>query len=256
MKKTVQCATWISRRFVPQIIFNLPGINLICARSGRLNKLKLMKNDNKTRSPKLIQAGIMNQLFKLTANRFALALAVAAGLAASTVSSQAQGAVATISGVAAGGGVFDYTITLYNTGTTSLDSFWYAWTQSGNNLSAAITTPGSSLGWTDAALEGNTSISWEGNSGDALAVGQSATFTFDSTETPSAITTSPSGESVVYVNGTGPNTFGQNSPGSASPVFSPTLVPAPEPSTMGLVAAGALVLAVVRKLCRPQITAS
>src|ERR1017187_3552810 len=164
----------------------------------------------------------MNYLPKLIPIRFALALA--AGLAVSTVSSQAQSATATISGVAGGGGVFDYTITLQNTGTTSLDSFWYAWTLSGNNLSAAISNPGSSLGWIDTALEGNTSISWEGNSGNTLAAGQSATFTFDSTETPSAITTLPSGESVAYVSGTGPNTFAQNDPGVASPVFSPTLV--------------------------------
>jgi len=203
----------------------------------------------------LIKANIVNQLPKLTANRFALALAVATGLAASTVSSQAQGAMATISDVAAGGGIFDYTITLQNTGTTSLDSFWYAWTLNGNNLSTAIATPGSSLGWIDTALEGNTSISWEGNSGDALAVGQSATFTFDSTETPLAITTSPSGKSVAYVNGTGPNTFEQNDPGVASPVFSPTLVAAPEPSSLGLVAAGSLVIAVSRKLRRARITA-
>jgi hypothetical protein len=215
-----------------------------------------MQNDNKKTNTEFIKANIVNQLSKLTANRFAPALAVAAGLAASTVSSQAQGAMATISDMAAGDGVFDYTITLKNTGTTSLDSFWYAWTLNGNNLSTAITTSGSSLGWIDTALEGNTSISWEGNSGAALAVGQSATFTFDSTETPSAITTSPSGESVVYVSATGPNTFGQNSPGSASPVFSPTLVPAPEPSSMGLAAAGALVLAVARKLRSAQITAS
>ena len=178
----------------------------------------------------------MNKLPKLIPVR--LALAVAAGLAVSTVSSHAQNATATISGVAAGGGVFDYTITLQNTGTTSLDSFWYAWTLSGNNLSTGITTPGSSLGWVDTALEGNTSISWEGNSGNTLAVGQSATFTFASTETPSAITTLPSGESVAYVSGTGPDTFGQNSPGSASPVFSPTLVAAPEPSSLGLLLTG------------------
>ncbi|MGD1089141.1 MAG: hypothetical protein ABR955_10515 [Verrucomicrobiota bacterium] len=183
----------------------------------------------------------MNNLPKLNSIRFALA--AAAGLAASTVSSHAQNATATISGVAAGGGVFDYTITLLNTGTTSLDSFWYAWTLSGNNLSTAITSPGSSLGWVDTAIEGNTSISWEGNSGNELAMGQSATFTFDSTETPSAITTSPSGESVAYVSGTGPDTFEQNDPGVASPVFSPTLVAAPEPSLPGLLIAGLFVMA-------------
>jgi hypothetical protein len=214
-----------------------------------------MKNDNKNANSKLIKANIVNQLSKLTANRFAVALAVAAGLAASAESSYAQGAMATISGVAAGGGIFDYTITLQNTGNISLDSFWYAWTVAGNNLSTAITTPGSSLGWTDTAIEGNTSISWEGNSGNALAVGQSATFTFDSTETPLAITTSPSGKSVAYVNGTGPSTFEQNDPGVASPVFSPTLVAAPEPSSLGLVAAGSLVIAVARKLRKARITA-
>ncbi len=165
---------------------------------------------------------------------------------ASAVGSQAQSATATISGVAAGGGVFDYTITLHNTGTTSLDSFWYAWTLSGNNLSAAASNPGSSLGWVDTALEGNTSISWEGNSSNTLAVGQSATFTFDSTETPSAITTLPSGDSVVYVSGTGPNTFDENDPGVASPVFSPTLVAVPEPSTLLLLIAGALGLLAAR----------
>jgi hypothetical protein len=172
--------------------------------------------------------------------------AVAAGLLASATGSQAQSATATISGVAAGGGVFDYTITLHNTGTTSLDSFWYAWTLSGNNLSAAASNPGSSLGWIDTALEGNTSISWEGNSGNTLAVGQSATFTFDSTETPSAITTLPSGESVAYVSGTGPNTFDQNDPGVASPVFSPTLVAVPEPSSLALLIAAALGLLAAR----------
>jgi hypothetical protein len=215
-----------------------------------------MKNENKKTNTEFVKTYIVNQLSKLTANRLALALAMAAGLVVAAESSHAQGAMATISDVAAGGGVFDYTITLQNTGTTALDSFWYAWTVAGNNLSTAITTPGSSLGWTDTAIEGNTSISWEGNSGDALGVGQSATFTFDSTETPTAITTSPSGKSVAYVNGTGPSTFEQNAPGVASPVFSPTLVAAPEPSSLCLVGAGSLVLAAARKLRRAQITAS
>jgi hypothetical protein len=40
MKKTIKCAPWISGEFVPEIIFNLPGINPMRARSGGLNKLK------------------------------------------------------------------------------------------------------------------------------------------------------------------------------------------------------------------------
>jgi hypothetical protein len=169
---------------------------------------------------------------------FRLAFAVAAGLAASTTSSHAQSATATISGVPVAG-VFDYTIVLKNTGATPLEGFWYAWTTSGNNLTANITSPGSSLGWTDTALAGNTSISYQGNGGNALAPNQSATFTFDSTETPAQITTSPSGESVVY---TGTIGFNQGIPGTSSPVFSPTLVAAPEPSPAGLLLIGLFAL--------------
>jgi len=93
-----------------------------------------MKNENKKTNTEFVKTYIVNQLSKLTANRLALALAMAAGLVVAAESSHAQGAMATISDVAAGGGVFDYTITLQNTGTTALDSFWYAWTVAGNNL--------------------------------------------------------------------------------------------------------------------------
>jgi len=199
-----------------------------------------MQNHNKKTNAGIIKRNIINSPPKLAGCRFGVAIALAAGLGASTVSSQAQSAVATISDVAAGGGVFDYTITLQNTGTTTLDSFWYAWTRSGNNLTSAASNPGSSLGWVDTGLTGNTSISWEGNSGDSLAPGNSAIFTFDSTETPTAITTLPSGESVAYISGTGPNTFGQNQPGASSPVFAPSLAVVPEPTSLGLFAVGAL----------------
>lgn len=168
-----------------------------------------------------------------------LALAVAASLAASPTSSHAQGASATISDVA-GSGVFDYTITLLNTGSDNLNSFWYGWTTSGNNLPIGHnpTSAGNTLGWAN-TLDGN-SIMWINSSGTALAPGQSGTFTFVSTATPSAITTSPSGDSVAYVNGI---TFTQNNPGDSTPVFSPTLVSAPEPSSVSLLVAGLFGLA-------------
>ena len=213
-----------------------------------------MQNHNTKQNAGLIKTDIMTQLTKLNTNRLALALAAAAGLAASTATSQAQNATATISDVAAGGGVFDYTIILKNTGTTTLDSFWYAWTQAGNNLTIPITNPGSSNGWVDTAITGNTSISWEGNSGNTLAVGSSATFTFDSIETPTAITTPPAGGSVAYVSGTGPSTFAQNLPGVATPVFYPTLTIVPEPASTGLLAAGSLaVVAIGLELRRKRV---
>ena len=142
---------------------------------------------------------------------------VAAGLAAATVTSHAQSASATISGVPAGSS-FAYTITLKNTGTIALNSFWYAWTTAGNNLQTDPTNAANSLGWAN-TLSGN-SIMWINGSGTALAPGASATFTFVSTTSPSAITTRPSGESVAYVEGID---FSQGSPGDSTAVFSPTL---------------------------------
>jgi len=172
----------------------------------------------------------MNNVSKFPSLR--LALALAAGLAASTTCSHAQSAIATISDVPSGS-VFDYTIVLQNTGSLNLNSFWYGWTTSGNNLPSNPTTPGNSRGWGNSP-DGN-SIMWINSSGTALAPGQSGTFTFISTSTPAQITTSPSGESVAYVNGID---FSQNSPGDSTPVFSPTLVPAPEPSPVSLLMAG------------------
>lgn len=183
----------------------------------------------------------MNYSPRLITIRFTIALAVAAGLATFTASSHAQGATATISDVAAGGN-FDYTITLQNTGTLSLNSFWYGWTTSGNNLPSFPTTPGNTLGWAN-NLSGN-SIEWVNGSGTALAPGQSGTFTFVSTSSPTAITTPPSGESVAYVGGID---FSQGLAGHSTSVFSPTLVAAPEPSSLGLLTVGLLVIAGISK---------
>ncbi len=130
-------------------------------------------------------------------------------------------ASATIYGVAAGNS-YDYTITLKNTGSIALNSFWYGWTTGGNNLALAPSSAGNSLGWSN-DLSG-TSIKWTNGTGTALAPGASATFTFVSTSLPSAITTSPSGESVAYVGGID---FTEGVAGDSTAVFSPTLVAAP-----------------------------
>jgi hypothetical protein len=170
-----------------------------------------------------------------------------AGIATAAVSGQAQGVLGTISDVPASDG-FNYTITLQNTGSLSLNSFWYGWTTSGNNLPANPSGAGNSLGWAN-NLDGN-SIQWVNSSGTALAPTQSGTFTFFSTTSPSAIITAPSGESVAYVHGID---FSQGAPGDSTPVFSPTLVAVPEPSSAALMAFGSLVLLATgwRKL-RPQ----
>jgi hypothetical protein len=128
---------------------------------------------------------------------------------------------ATISGVAAGSS-YDYTITLQNTGTNALNSFWYGWTTNGDNLPSGPSNAANSLGWSN-EVSGD-SVKWVNSSGTALAAGASVTFTFVSTSTPSEITTSPSGESVAYVGGID---FTQGKAGDSTAAFSPTLVSAP-----------------------------
>ncbi len=175
-----------------------------------------------------------------------LAIVVAAGLAASTVSSQAQSASATISGVAVTGG-YDYTIILQNTGTYSLNSFWYGWIQFLNDLPSLPSSPANSLGW--ANLVAGNSIQWANSTGTALAPGQSGTFTFMSTSTPAQMTAGIAGESVAYVNGI---TASQGVAGDSTGIFAPVLVPAPEPSTLGLLMAGLVVVGIASRKLRPQ----
>jgi len=158
-------------------------------------------------------------------NSIRLSLTVIAVLAAATVSSYAQSATATISWVAAGNS-YNYTVTLKNTGSVALNSFWYGWTTNGNNLPSVASSAGNSVGWGN-QVTGN-SIKWVNNSytyygntyyyGTSLAPGASATFTFVSTSSPSAITASPSGKSVAYVGGID---FTEGKAGDSTPVFSP-----------------------------------
>jgi hypothetical protein len=149
---------------------------------------------------------------------------IAIGLVTAAFSSRAQTATATISGVPSGGS-YNYTITLQNTGTLALNSFWYGWTITGNNLPSDPSSPANSLGWGNRVFNNN-SIEWVNNTGTALAPGASATFTFISTSSPTAITTPPSGESVAYVGGID---FSQGQSGDSTGAFSPTLISGPLP---------------------------
>ena len=168
-------------------------------------------------------------------------LVFAAGLVASSVSSHAQNATASLSGVLVLG-AYNYTLTLTNTGTTPLNSIWYGWTTSGNNLPSVPSSAGNLIGWANSVV-GN-SIEWVNSTGTPLAPGQPGVFTFVSTSTPAQITTLPSGQSVAYVNGID---FTQNFPGHSTPVFSPTFGSVPEPSSFVLAIVGSLGLLVARR---------
>jgi hypothetical protein len=45
MKKNIQCAAWVSRKFIPKIIFLCPGANPGSAKPGQQTNSKFMKNN-------------------------------------------------------------------------------------------------------------------------------------------------------------------------------------------------------------------
>jgi hypothetical protein len=166
-----------------------------------------------------------------------LSLAIAAGLAVSAISAHAQNVIvtATISDVAAGGGVFDYTFTLHNTGTEAVKSLWVGWIPGVFDV-ASPTSVANNLGWSS-AVDGN-SIQYGG--GTALASGSSGIFTFDSTSTPAQFTSGAAGDSTAYgINAAhGQLSFTLSPPDTET--FNPTVAVVPEPSVLSLIGLGAL----------------
>jgi hypothetical protein len=149
--------------------------------------------------------------------------------------------------VVGGGGTYDYTITLQNTGATAIGSFWYAWTPGAFYLGTAPTSPAGQVGWnkTVSSALGGSSIQFVASSSAFyLATGQSATFTFVSTDTPASLAGnspvhpgSPTGSSFLYQ-------AGLFSDAGAEIIVQSV----PEPSSLGLLsAAGLLGLLTLRK---------
>jgi hypothetical protein len=105
---------------------------------------------------------------------------------------------ATLTSVQGSGSVYDYTLTLSNTGPEAINAFWCGWIPGVFDI-ANPTDAGNSQGWST-SVTGN-SIQYQGT---ALAAGSAATFTFDSTSTPAQFQSGAAGESWVYgVNYTG-----------------------------------------------------
>ncbi|HEV8680897.1 MAG TPA: hypothetical protein VGQ90_16090, partial [Stellaceae bacterium] len=102
-------------------------------------------------------------------------------------------ATATFAYLESAPGVFQYTVTLNNTGDTTIGTFWFAWDDAPDQdfMSAQPTNIGDPSGWTDTVtthLYGSGTgygIEWRSLSGsDLLAPRGSLDFTFTSTETP------------------------------------------------------------------------
>jgi hypothetical protein len=153
---------------------------------------------------------------------------------------QAQTATATLAST----GTNAYSITLHNTGTTTIGTFWYSWIPGEDFMGVAPTNVTSPAGWSDSITHAGTTdgyaIEWTAPSSSAyLAAGNSLTgFSFDSTLSATQLTTGFSpfystkqvGTSVVYT---------QGAFSSVGDTFVVQPVPEPATITMAMIAAAA-----------------
>jgi len=134
-------------------------------------------------------------------------------------------------------GVYDYSITLTNTGTTTIGTLWFSWIPGAGFLSETPTNVDSPAGWTDTITNSGASVRWTTVS-DFLSPDLSLSgFSFDSTEPPAELigifpgpgtgTGDPDTTSTVYIAAP----FGD--PGE---IFDAT--PTPEPSSWLLMLTG------------------
>ena len=164
-------------------------------------------------------------------------------LSGAAVSLPAQGtftATGTLTGVPAGGGAYNYTITLENaaSSTSPIGSFWYAWIPGQFYLPTAPSGVQAPTGWSGSIVTvGASSIQYVASSSASyLAPGSSLTFGFTSTDTPAVLSGdapnfpgTPIGTTVVY----GAGLF-------STPSETIVITSVPEPSALALLAVGGL----------------
>ena len=84
-------------------------------------------------------------------------------------------------------GTYDYSLTLNNTGTTTIGTFWFSWIPGAGFMSTAPTSINSPAGWSDAVTNAGSALRWVTTT-DLLAPGDSLSgFEFDSTLTPAEL---------------------------------------------------------------------
>ena len=104
---------------------------------------------------------------------------------AASVSIRANGldATATYTDMMVSPGLFQYDLTLTNTGTTTIGTFWFSWIPGAGFMGVTPTNVMSPAGWTAMITNMGASIQWTNPS--PLAMGANVTgFMFDSTMTP------------------------------------------------------------------------
>jgi hypothetical protein len=154
----------------------------------------------------------------------------------------ADAASAQISDTSLGGGEFAYSITLKDTGTGNLGTFWYSWVPGQDFMPVSPTNVVAPSGWTDLITNGGSSDGFAiqfVSSSAPLTPGASDTFTFDSTATPAQIagdspfhSTMPVDTAFVYNGAPFETATGASDVGFQLQVATASV---PEPSSMALV---------------------
>jgi hypothetical protein len=145
---------------------------------------------------------------------------------------------------------FNYTISLTNTGTLNIGTFWFAWTPPGmpteyDFLPSAPFSISQPTGWLGPASFGfpGYSIEYYNSTGSLIGPGQIATFQFTSPDSPTTLQGSTFGfpDTTSFIYSGSPEV---GSTARVDPVF------VPEPSTYVLLTAGCVALLALR--CRKQ----
>ena len=154
----------------------------------------------------------------------------------------ADSATATISDTSLGGGEFDYSITLKDTGAGNLGTFWYSWVPGKDFMPVSPTNIVAPTGWTDTVTNGGASDGYAiqfVSSSAPLTAGATDTFTFESTATPAQI----AGNSPFYPTTPVDTAFVYSGGPFSDAGLDFQVASAPEPSSTALFFLGALVVA-------------
>lgn len=111
---------------------------------------------------------------------------IAGAVAVTSASAFASGisASASMSSTQIAPGEFNYQITVQDTGTTTIGTFWFSWIPGAGFMPATPTDVMSPTGWTDTLTNGGKSIRWTTTSDDIQSGDSLDMFSFDSTVTP------------------------------------------------------------------------
>ena len=187
----------------------------------------------------------MGNSFNLPQRAIALAAIAIASACAAVPAVAAESATATLSSVELTSTSWQYSLTLNDTGTTNIGTFWFAWIPGQNYMASAPTDIVDPASWNAHITHGGATdgyaIQWVAGAGAALTPGQSlGGFTFNSSVSPEQMAAdspfypgTPTLTSFVYSGGP----FSD-----AGYKFVVQTTPVPEPASAALMLAGVLLM--------------